>query len=361
MHSSIRNIGSHLLPAFVLWAVCCGLAFAQEPQIQQPTRALDLEALIPSQLSAPSRFTSIRSTSAGIFVWVETGTSPRAGTRAITVYQFGPTGLLLRSTPLPSGSTLTQTGDFGVDGAGNVYALRITQRIPGEPDDISLIAVDSRGEVVDTYELARMPATFAVGDHNRISVLSSEGVVVAPDAPATPVARGSAPSTFSAGGPPRWWPLLEQTELGLFLVDGVDGTIESISGLQPGGKALIASARLRTVVDHIHDVHSSASKGPSFSVQPALRGSSSDEKGNLYFTVMGTKPSDGLLLVRLDVEGRVQPELRLGVPIDKNRPDAFGRPRSGGDGALMFPQDFTVRQGRVFVLGVHGLLAVYEI
>jgi hypothetical protein len=160
--------------------------------------------------------------------------------------------------------------------------------------------------------------------------------------------------------------LLEETPNGLVLVDGIEGTIQAVSGHVPETPRPIPSENLQTVLHHIREVHPDTHSKEQhaagmISLRPALRGSSVDEDGNLYVSLMGTRPSDGLVVVRLGPEGNVRPPLRLGVPLDKDRPDAFGRPRSGGGGALMFPQDFVVRRGKVFVLGIYGLLATYAL
>jgi hypothetical protein len=147
------------------------------------------------------------------------------------------------------------------------------------------------------------------------------------------------------------------------LVDGVAGTIEALDGLAPSERRLISSGELRAAIRHIGEAHGGHSNTPvaMVSVQPALRNSCVDEAGTLSFTLMGTRPSHGVVVVRTDAEGNSLPSLRLESPIDTNRPDVPGQPRPEGEAALMFPHDLAVWEGKAYVLGVHGLLAVYEV
>jgi hypothetical protein len=76
---------------------------------------------------------------------------------------------------------------------------------------------------------------------------------------------------------------------------------------------------------------------------------------------MGTRPSHGIVVIRVDAGGNALPSFRLESPIDTNRPLAPGRPQPEGDAALMFPHDLAVWRDNVFVLGLHGLLGVYNV
>lgn len=360
----MRTITVLFLPLAVVWLVYFGLVFAQDIQIQQPDKVLDLETTLMAQESAPPRFAAIRANDSGLFVWTEMGPNPRAGSGDVTIHHLTDDGRLLRTTPLPPGARLTLTGDFGVDDAGNVYLLRTRRSASGDADSAFLIKVDPRGEIVEEHSLPGLPSAFAVGPSSRVSLLSSEAIVSSPSAPTIPLAKGHAPRRDRPGAPPRWWPLLEETSAGLVLVDGIEGTVLSLDGLVPHEPASLGSNEVQVAMDHIKGVHSSKAsqhQGRVVSSQPVLRSSSADEGGNLYYTLMGTRPSHGLIVVRIGPNGDSQPSLRLAVPVDKDRPDVFGRPRPGGDGALMFPQDVAVRRGNVFVLGVSGLLAVYAI
>lgn len=345
-----------------LWLIGFGLAFAQEVRIQRPSRVLDLEAVLRSQKSGSLRFTAIRANDSGLFVWAEAGADSRAGNRDVAIHHVTHDGLLLRTTPLPSGARLTLTGDFGVDAAGNAYLLQTKHSASGDSDSIFLIKVDPRGETVEEHSLPGLPSAFAVGPRGRISLLSSEATVSSPSAPTVPIAQGYAPKRDLPGAPPRWWPLLEDTSAGLVLIDGMEGTVLPLAGLAPKEPLPIGAKEIQTVVAHMKEIHSSEAlpqHARVLSLRPAIRSSSADEVGNLYLTLMGTRPSHGLIVVRIDPEGDSLPTLRLGVPVDKDRPDAFGRPKRGGDGALMFPQDLAAWRGNVFVLGASGLLAIY--
>lgn len=361
----VRLIAFVCLPSMAVWLAYVGLGLAQKSRIEAPVRVLDLEPIVSTGESLPLRFSSIRVNTMGLFIWTEFGASPLAGTRHVAVHHLSESGQVLGSISLPKGTRLTKPGDFGLDSAGNVYALLTRRSRSADLDEVFLIKVDSRGETLGEFELPGMPASFAVGASGRVSLLSSEASISSPEAPTVAVAQGYSPRSDFTGAPPRWWPLLEHTPGGLLLIDGLSGTTQKLSALPPEEPRAIPSERLLAAVRHLQEAH--APEGPvpaagkSFSFRPALRGSSCDEEGNLYFTLMGTRPSDGIEIIRIDSWGRVKPSLYLGAPLDKNRPDAFGRPRSGGEGSLMFPQDFAIWNGKMFVLGIHGLLAVYAL
>jgi hypothetical protein len=276
------------------------------------------------------------------------------------VHQITETGGLLQSTPLPPGAGLTVTQDFGLDDAGNLYFLQIQPAQDGGSDSILLIKVDPRGEIVEEHSLPGRPSTFAVGRQGRVFLLTDEAEVSSPEAPTMAIARGNAPERVAPGGPPGWLPLLEQASEGkLVLIDGVPGTIETLQDLVPAERRQIASPDLQAAVHHIAQVHQKPVGIKS--IQPTLRNSCVDETGRLSFTLMGTRPSHGVVVVRADAEGNSLLSLRFEAPLDTNRPQSAGRAQVEGEAALMFPQDLAVWRGKAFILGVHGLLAVYEV
>jgi hypothetical protein len=295
---------------------------------------------------------------------MESGASPRSGSRDVTVHQITETGELLQSIQLPLGAGLTLTQDFGLDDASNLYFLQTRSTDPGGADLVFLVKVDARGEVVEKYPLPGRPSTFAVGRQGRVFLLTDDAEVSTPEMPTMAIARGSTPERIGPGGPPAWMPLLEQAPREkLVLVDGVLGTLEILNGTGRAQVRQIASADLQAAVRHIADVHRAHSGEPIGirAIEPALRNSCVDESGTLAFTLMGTRPSHGVVVVRTDAEGNSLSSLRLAAPVDTNRPQATGSPDVQGEAALMFPQDLAVWRGKAFVLGVHGLLAVYEI
>lgn len=347
----------------VLSLVCFQFASAQSARPQSPIRVLDLQQVIgdPTNLG-PLTFHSMRASDAGLFIWAERGESPVAGSNSVTVYQINENGVLLRPIPLPRGARLTLSRDFGLDYAGNIYFLQARRVEAGDLDVVLLVKVDPRGEIAEEYPLPDSSSAFAVGGDGRVSVVTNDGEVVAPDAPSITIARGNAPTREESmgGAPPRWLPLVEQTPDGkLVLVDGVLGSFEVPSGQVPGERRPIASAELQATLRHFEPDHAEARSALSF--KAALRGSCVDERGNLSFTLMGTRPSHGVVVIRVDASGNALPSFRLESPIDTNRPLAPGRPQPEGDAALMFPYDLAVWRDHAFVLGLHGLLAVYDV
>jgi hypothetical protein len=325
---------------------------------------MDLERLIGASVNAtPRQYLAVRANDSGLFVWMESGASPRSGNRTVTVHHITEMGGLLRSTVLPLGAGLSLTQDFGLDDAGNLYFLQ-TKPGAASGSDLALVKVDPRGEMIQEHDLAGRPSTFAVGRQGRVFLLTDDAEVRTPDSPATAIAQGNTPERITSGGPPRWLPLLELTGAEkLVLVDGVLGTFETLSGPVPGERHPIGSAELQAAVRHIGEAqtaHSGKLAG-SVSLQPALRNSCVDEAGTLSFTLMGTRPSDGVVVVRSDAQGNSLPALRLEAAVDTNRPQAPELPPPVGEAALMFPHDLAVWRGKAFVLGVHGLLAVYDV
>lgn len=346
----------------ILWLGYFQFVSAQSARPQPPIRVLNLQQVIgdPTNLGSLT-FHSMRANDAGIFIWAEHGESPLAGSNAVTVYQINENGVLLRTIPLPRGARLTLSRDFGLDSAGNIYFLQ-TRRVEARDSDVALLVkVDPRGEIAEEHPLPDSSSAFAVGGQGRVSVVTNDAEVIAPDAPSITIVRGNPPSRDeSSGAPPRWLPMLEQTPDGkLVLVDGVLGTFEVLSGPIPDEKSPIASAELQATLRHFQQDH--AEERSSLSFKAALRGSCVDERGTFSFTLMGTRPSHGIVVIRVDTGGNALPSFRLESPIDTNRPLAPGRPQPEGDAALMFPYDLAVWRDNVFVLGLHGLLAVYNV
>ncbi len=347
----------------MIWLMYNEFVSAQSIQPLPPARVLNLKSAMgvgDASGTSPIEFLSMRANDSGLFIWAEEGESHRAGARAATVYQISENGALLRSTPLPAGARLTVTNDFGLDSAGNIYFFQARRGEATPVEHVVLVKVDPRGEVVEEFPLSVWPDTFTVGNKARVSLLTMEAEVIAPDAPGTPIARGRPPYS-EPDQPPRWAPLLEELPGGkLVLVDGVTATFQVLSEQSPEELRTIKSPELQASLRHLQQVHGAQTTAPIDRVEMVLRGSCTDERGQISFTLMGTRPSQGIVVVRIDGDGNALPSLRLEAPMDANRPQIAGRPRSEGDASLMFPYDLALWRDKAFVLGVHGLVAVYE-
>lgn len=343
------------------------LARGQAPKPIPPSRVIDVESLLePSPGSAPPRFTALRVDDSGIYVWVESGRSRLAGQTETTIVKIAEAGVLARSSPLPPGARLTQTGEFGVDPAGNVWFVRTAPSRDRNREAVVLVQADPYGEILEEFPLADQPASLTIDGNGRPALLTWKGEIVAPAAPSASIARANPLGRVPREGRRPSWPLLEAAAEGGFVVtDGVTGLTEKVNGPAPNERRPIDSAETQLMLRAARERAASraeAGGGPSSSRETTLRGSCADESGRLYFTLMGLRPSAGVVAVRLGADGVGLPPLRLEAIQDKERPDFFGRPRpSSGEAALMFPQDLAVWKDQAFVLGIHGLLAIYPV
>lgn len=357
-----RVVSAGLVVAVSFWSFSCGSGAAQQTTPQAASDVLDLEKVI-GESTERTRFHAIRVNDIGAFVWVERGDSPRSGSRAVTVYQVSEQGILLRETDLPNGARLTGTGEFGVDAAGNIYFLWTGRDDADESEAVvSVAVVDSRGEMIEEHLLPGLPATFSVGSEGSVWLLTDDAEVSRPNTPRTAIARGQAPERVAGDGPAKWVPYLERTPDGdLVLLDGVGGTFEVLNGLSSSGRRPIPSNEVQIAVRHIEQDHADpVGAAGGISLRPALRGASVDEQGIVASTLMGTRPSQGIIVIRFTVDGRGLAPLRLAAPVD-TKLVAAGAAEANQERALMFPQDLAIWRGTVFVLGVNGLLATYPL